>query len=112
MPTVRAGRLRDKVTIYGRRAADSYGQESGARTALNSRSCDILPRMGKEVSDASGEHVITFVDIRFRYEENLVKSEYELIDYRTSPATVYDVQDVTNVKNRNRELVARCKVVK
>lgn len=110
MSGVRAGRLRDKVTIKGEKAKDSYGQRTGARSDIATRSCSIEPVNGREYYAGDGEHGDQKVRVRFRYEANILKRNYELWDSRTSPMTVYDVEDVINPGNENRELICMCVV--
>lgn len=110
MSGVRAGRLRDKVTIYGQRAKDSYGQRTGARSSVATRRCSIEPINGKEYYDADGEHGEQKVRVRFHYEKGILKRGYELVDDRASPAVTYDIQDVVDPGNEHRELICMCLV--
>ena len=110
MSGIRAGRLRDKVTILGERAKDSYGQRTGAQSEIETRRCSIEPVNGKEYFEGDGEHGQQKVRVRFRYEKNMLKRNYSLQDNRTSPATLYDIEDVINPGNENRELICMCVV--
>ena len=110
MSGIRAGRLRDKVSIYGERTKDSYGQRTGARTLLKTRRCSIEPINGKEYFAGDGEHGEQRVRVRFRYEAGLLVRGYELIDSRASPAVTYDIQDIIDPGNEHRELIAVCVV--
>lgn len=110
MSGIRAGRLKDRVTIKGEPAQDSYGQRTGAETIIAIRSCGIEPLNGREYYSADGEHGEQKVNVRFRFEPNLLKRGYSLHDYRVSPAVIYDIEDIINPRNESRELICKCVV--
>lgn len=110
MTGIRSGRLKDKVTIQTPPAGDGYGHQSGAWTDLKKRSCSIEPLNGREYFAQDGEHGEQKVRVRFRYEKNTLKRNYRLVDYRESPAVVYDIEDVIDPGNEHRELIAMCVV--
>lgn len=101
----RAGRLRDRVTIQSPPAANAYGQKSGSWSDVASRNCSIEPINGREYFAQDGEHGDLTVRIRFRYESNLIPTGYRLVNYRVSPAVIYDVENVINPGNEDRELI-------
>ena len=106
---MRAGRLRDKVTIEAPPTNDNYGQPVGSWATVKTRSCDIQPLNGKEVWGEAGETSFKKVTIRFRYEKNLIKANYRIVDNRTSPQTIYDIDGPPiNPGNENRELIVTC----
>lgn len=110
MSGIRAGRLKDRVTIKGEPAQDSYGHRTGAEAIIAIRPCAIEPLNGREYHAANGEHGEQKVNVRFRFEPNLLKRGRSLFDNRTSPQTIYDIEDVINPRNENRELICKCVV--
>lgn len=110
MTGIRAGRLRDRVTIQSPPAGDSYGQQVGSWSNRVTRSCSIEPINGREYFAQVGESGEQRVRVRFRYERGLLQRNFRLVDNRTSPQTIYDVQDVIDPGNEHRELIAMCVV--
>ena len=110
MTGIRAGRLRDRVTIQSPPAGDSYGQQTGAWTKVAVRSCSIEPLNGREYYAQGGEVAEQKVRVRFRFERGLLTNARRLVDYRNSPATVYDIEDVIDPGNEHRELICMCVV--
>ena len=107
-----AGALRDKVTIETPPTeVDNYGQPVGDWVKLKTRACSIEPITGKEIWTAGLEAAINTVRVRFRYEPNILKSGYRLVNHRTSPATVYEIEgQPINPGNENRQLICMCTV--
>lgn len=104
---IRAGRLKDKVTIEAPPTADSRGQLVGSWSTVATRRCAIEPLNGREYWSRLGEQVNAIVMIRFRFELNLIQYSYRLVDYRDSPAVIYEVIEIINDRNRNRELIVK-----
>jgi len=111
MTGIRAGRLRDRVTIQQNTgSADGYGQPADTWAATATRSCSIEPLNGREYFAAQGENTAVSVRVRFRYESGLLATGKRLVDNRTSPATIYDIESIIDPGNEHRELIAMCVV--
>jgi SPP1 family predicted phage head-tail adaptor len=109
---MRAGRLRDKVSIQTRSTtADAFGGLVDTWTEDATRSCSIEPVNGKEYFAAQGEQTAASVRIRFRYEAGLLSPAKRLVDNRVSPAVIYDiVAPIIDPGNEHGELIAMCEV--
>lgn len=110
MSGIRAGRLRDRVTIQSPPAGDSYGQQTGAWVTVKTRRCSIEPINGREYFSQAGEQGAQKVRVRFQFERGILKRKYRLVDNRESPQVIYDVEDVIDPGNEHRELIAMCTV--
>jgi len=110
MSGIRSGRLRDKVTIQSPPAVDSYGQQVGTWSTIAVRRCSIEPLNGREYFSQAGEQASQKVRIRFRYAKGILKNQYQLVDNRTSPQTIYDIEDIIDPSNEHRELICMCVV--
>jgi len=108
---MRAGRLKDRVTIQNPPTQDSYGQLVGDWTDYKIRHCAIEPLNGKEYFSNVGEVGEQRYRIRFRYEKNLISKSKRLADYRYSPARLFDIEDIIIPANRNVEIIVVCKEV-
>ena len=105
--SARAGRLKDRVTIQAPPVKNSRGQLVGTWTDIATRRCAIEPLNGREYWSQLGEQVNAVVMFRFRFEVNLIQYSYRLVDYRDSPAVIYNVIEIINDRNRNRELIVK-----
>jgi len=103
------GRLKDKVTIQKQTTTQgAYGEQKKTWTDIVTRRCQILPIDAKEQYSADAENNVIKYRITFRFETNLVKPKYRLVDKRTSPNRVFDVEGVLDKKNEHGELVCKC----
>lgn len=106
MRGIRAGRLRDRVTIQKpTETQDSFGGIQLTYTNFKTRRCDITPQRSAEGWLAGGERQEVRYEIRFRYEPGLLKEEYRLLDTRVSPNRIFDIIGLVNAKNENREYI-------
>ena len=102
--------MRDRVSIQSIGIAeDVFGKQIETWTELDVRSCAIEQMNGRELFSAEGEQQISSYRIRFRYESGLLNTKYRLVDNRRSPADIFDIEDVINPRNMDRELIAMCK---
>ena len=111
---MRAGRLRDKVTLESQSTAkDSYGQLVDVWTTIAVRRCSIEPLMGREFYEQSGEHSRMPTRIRIRHDAAVasLKPYDRAVDNSASPAVVYNIESVQNPRERDRELVLMCERV-
>ena len=90
---------------------DSVGQLVQTWTEICSRMVSIEPLNGREYFNASGEHSSVSTRIRGRYEAMLgaLKPYDRVVNYQTSPGTVYDILSVINPNESNREIILMCK---
>lgn len=104
-----SGRFKDKVTIQKQTTTQgAYGEQLNTWVDIVTRRCEILPIDAKEQYSADAENNVVKYRIAFRYEPNLVKPKYRLVDKRTSPNRVFDVEGVLNKRNNDGELVCKC----
>ena len=108
---MRAGRLRDRVTIENFTVTkDAIGGEVRTWATHKTRNCSIEPLNGKEFFAAQSESTEVEVKIRFRYESGLLNAKYRIVDNRMSPQVIYDIESIIDPSNRHQELIAMCKV--
>ena len=106
---MRAGRLKDRVSIQSRSTTkDAIGGEVETWTTTYTRDCSIEPVNGKEFYAAQTESADTSVRIRFRYQSGLLSTTKRLVDNRVSPQVIYDIESVIDPGNEHRELIAMC----
>ena len=103
-------RLRDRVTIQERTTEqNSYGEELFQWSTVKSVPCSIEPLNGREYFAARAENDDVKHRVRFRYEPNMIKVGYRLLDERISPNRVLDIESVINPRNLNHELICMCR---
>ena len=108
--TIRSGRLRDMMTIESISVTeDLFGKKVDTWSTVAVRSCSIEQLNGREFYGAEGEQNIDSFRIRFRYEKGLLNTKLRLVDNRRSPADIYDIEDIINPRNLDRELICMCK---
>lgn len=106
MRSVRAGRLKDKLTIQSLSIAQGeWGGAEESYSNLAERKCEIRPLRAAEFFRAGGEQVQAVYEIRFRYEKGLFNESSRLLDTRVSPNRVFDIDSIINTGNWNREIV-------
>ncbi len=106
MRGVRAGRLKDKLTIQTAvRTKGPYGGYDEEWSNVATRSCEIRPLRAAEFFAASGEQVEALYEIRFRYEKDIFNHANRLRDTKVSPNRVFDIQAIINTGNWNSEIV-------
>lgn len=111
---MRAGRLREKVTLERRtETKNEYGERQWIWTSIATRRCAIEPLMGREFYEQSGEHSRMPTRIRIRHDERVrsLTPDDRAVDYSVSPAVIYDIDSVQNPKERDREIVLMCERV-
>lgn len=103
-----SGRFRDLVTIQKKSSTQgAYGEET-TWTDIHNRPCEIFPIDGKESYSADAEHNTVRYRITFRWEPNLIRSKYRLIDKAYSPWRYFDVEAVLNARNESNALICKC----
>ncbi|MFW0776209.1 MAG: head-tail adaptor protein [Rickettsiales bacterium] len=106
MRGVRAGRLKDRLTIQ--QGTESQGEWGGAEltyTDLATRKCELRPLRAAEFYRAGGEQVQAVYEVRFRWEPNIFNEAHRLLDTRVSPNRVFDIDAIINTGNWNSEVV-------
>lgn len=104
---MRAGRLRDSLQIQApTEVADSESHDFTYST-IAVRRCDITRPRGTEFYRAAGESVELVYEIRFRYEPGLLREDRRLLDTRSSPNRIFDIESVVDPTNKGHELVVR-----
>lgn len=106
---MRAGRLREKVTLQTPDTTqNSIGETSGNYTDMGDRRAGIEPLMGKEFYENSGEH--SQIDTRIRMRYDALTSTLKPGDRLAHGSNYYDIQSIQNPRERDRELVLMCKL--
>ena len=103
--------MRDKVTLQRQSTTqDAMGHPVDTWADIETRRCDITPRTGREKLYQSGIYGDADVLISMRYDSTMAATRPfdRFVDRRNSPETIYDIQSVINVENRNRELLFVC----
>lgn len=111
--SIRPGRHRHKVTFQRQSdEQDDWGEEEDSWTNLvttgdGSVRCSIEPLVGRELENARGQDNETTHKIRLRWRKALrdLRASDRAVD---ADGTVYDIQDVIDVRKLNRELVITC----
>lgn len=106
MRMVRAGRLKDFLGIQqATETAGEYGGTNNDWKTIASRECEIKPQRASQFYQAAGDNVHNVVEIRFRYEEGLIREDYRLIDTTRSPNVIYDDITIQNMGNWDTEIL-------
>lgn len=109
---MRIGNLRHQVVIQRQSTTpDAVGQLADSWSDVATRFCSLEPLNGREYFQASGEHSEVNTRIRFRYDPTTatIKPYDRIVDRSSSPEVRYDVEEVINPHQRNRELVLMCR---
>jgi SPP1 family predicted phage head-tail adaptor len=103
-PQIEAGKLRSEVTIQALIGTqDSTGQETQTWNIVATIRASIEPLTGREVVTAQQVYGSVNVKIRARYYPGITPKMRA-----TCGTHVYDIQDVINVAERNREMLLMC----
>lgn len=103
---VRGGRLKDRLDIQtATETSGPYGAPEYTWTTAKSRACEIRPLRGVEFSREGVEGIENTYEIRFRYEKGLFNEASRLLDTRTSPNRIFDIEGIVNTGNWDREYV-------
>ncbi len=89
---------------------DAVGQPVDTWSVVASRRGALEPLTGREYLAAIGQQTEVTTRIRMRYDSTIgaATAADRLVDNSTSPATVYDINQVSNIGDRNREVVFMC----
>lgn len=101
---MRAGKLRHSITIQQQSTTqDSYGQQVETWTNVATVWASVEPLRGKEYFESKQEKAEVTTKITMRYRDGILPKMRVVFGSKT-----YDIQDVINLEERDRELHLMC----
>lgn len=103
----KSGSLKHSLAIQSyTQTVDEYGGETEPTWSTDAvRRCSMNQIKATESVEGAGETVRKIFEIVFRYEAGLFAENKRLLDTRTSPNRVFDIQEIDNTNNEDKQIV-------